>query len=440
MSETATPPTPEGVPIVGNGFAFARDPVGAMESWATHGDLVRLRFMRESLYMVTGPALIKRILVDDQDKFSIGPQQQETFEGVEDYAMTTATGDRWKRLRRAAQPAFTRERISRYGDRMAAVTARFVDEWEDGERFALHPEMRRLTVQILVETLFDEEIRGREDVVIDAADAFIDRTNFRRPGQLLPNWIPTPTEWRFRRAVERLDTLVDDLVARRRGAETDGSRDVCAVLLDAHRRGDLTREEVRHNLVAFLLAGHESPSGVLTRLWYLLDSHPEVYDSLRDEYDRVVDGDRPTTETYDDLEYARDVVAETLRLYPPTTGVNRQATQSVTLDGYELPDGSQFLIPQWVPHRDERFWAEPETFDPDRWDRDVDRPEYAYFPFSGGPRVCIGNNFARQELTLAVATMVGRVSLEVTADGPLTFVPSIQLRPATEMTAEVRRL
>jgi cytochrome P450 len=257
---------------------------------------------------------------------------------------------------------------------------------------------------------------------------------------LLPNWIPTPTEWRFRRAVERLDTLVDDLVARRRGAETDGSRDVCAVLLDAHRRGDLTREEVRHNLVAFLLAGHESPSGVLTRLWYLLDSHPEVYDSLRDEYDRVVDGDRPTTETYDDLEYARDVVAETLRLYPPTTGVNRQATQSVTLDGYELPDGSQFLIPQWVPHRDERFWAEPETFDPDRWDRDVDRPEYAYFPFSGGPRVCIGNNFARQELTLAVATMVGRVSLEVTADGPLTFVPSIQLRPATEMTAEVRRL
>lgn len=439
MNETATPPCPDGVPILGNGLAFSRDPVAAMESWATHGDLVRLRFMGDSLYMVTHPDLINEILVENQHKFTIGPQQQETFEGLEDYAMTTATGDRWKRIRRAAHPAFTHERIAEYGDRMAAVTARFVDEWDDGEQFSLHPEMRRLTVQILTETLLDEDVRGREDIVIDAADAFIDRTNFRRPGQLLPDWIPTPTERRFRRAVQRLDRFVDELIADRRKVATDAREDVCAVLLDAHEEGNLTLAEVRHNLVAFLLAGHESPSGALTRVWYLLDDHPDVYDALRAEYEQVVTGDRPAIEDYDDLDYTRAVVAETLRLYPPTTGISRQATEPVTLGGYELPEGAEFLIPQWVPHRDDRFWDNPETFDPDRWDRNVDRPEYAYFPFSGGPRGCIGNDFARQELTLALATIVGRVALDVTADGPLTFIPSIQLRPATEMTATVRR-
>jgi cytochrome P450 len=438
MSGTEQPPTPPGLPILGNGLAFSRNPVEAMESWASQGDLVRLQFMGESMYLVVHPELIKRILVDDQEKYSIGPEQQQTFEGIEDHAMTTATGDRWKRLRRAAHPAFTRERISAYGDSMAAVTARFVDEWDDGEAFDLHAEMRRLTVQILGETLLNEDLRGREDVVVEAADAFIDRTDFSRPGQMLPDWVPTPTDRRFRRAVDRLDGFVDELVAER-GAGPDADGDVCEILLDAHEAGDLTLPEVRHNLVAFLLAGHESPSGALTRIWYLLEDHPEVYDSLREEYDRVVDGDRPSVEAYGDLEHTRHVVKESLRLYPPTTGVNRQATEPVTLDGYELPAGAQFMIPQWLPHRDERFWDDPEVFDPERWQKDVDRPAYAYFPFSGGPRGCIGDDFAKQELTLALATMVGRVDLDVQADGPLTFVPSIQLRPATTMTATVRR-
>lgn len=437
MCETEDPPSPKGIPLFGNGLSFSRDPVSAMESWADHGDLVHLRFMGESMYMVTHPELIKQILVEKQHKFTIGPEQQETFEGVEDNAMTTATGDRWKRLRRAAHPAFTRESITNYGDRMAAVTARFVDEWDTGEEFALHPEMRRLTVQILSETLLNEDIRGQEEVVIGAADAFIARTNFRRPGQLLPDWIPTPTERRFRRAVKRLDTFVDNLIAERQAEERDASEDVCAMLLDASEDGELSLAEVRHNLVAFLMAGHESPSGALTRVWYLLDDHPDVYESLCEEYDRVVTGDRPTIDEYDELEYTRHVVAETLRLYPPTTGINRQATDPVTLGGYKLFEGAQFLIPQWVPHRDGRFWDNPETFDPGRWAADVDRPEYAYFPFSGGPRGCIGNDFALQELTLALATMIGRINLDVTADGPLTFIPSIQLRPATDITATV---
>lgn len=439
MSTSDGPPSPDGLPIVGHGMAFSRDPVAAMESWADHGGLVHLRFMGESMYLVTDPALIKQILVDEPGKFSIGPQQQQTFEGVEDHAMTTATGDRWKRLRRAAHPAFTRERIAGYGDPMASVTARFVETWDDGEEIDLHADMRRLTVQILGATLLDEDMRGNEAVVIEAADAFVDRTNFRRPGQLLPDWIPTPTERRFRKTVNRLDTYVDGLLQDRQARDTGEARDVCRVLLDAHEAGDLTLPEVRHNLVAFLMAGHESPAGALTRAWYLLNQHPDVLEELRTEYDRVVEGDRPTIEDYEALTYTSDVIAETLRIYPPTTGVNRQAIEPVTLDGYDLPAGAQFLIPQWVPHRNERFWDDPESFDPARWAESSERPEYAYFPFSGGPRGCIGSDFAKQELTLALATLVGRVTLDVDTDGSLEFIPSIQLRPASEITATVDR-
>ncbi|OYR48021.1 MULTISPECIES: cytochrome P450 [unclassified Halorubrum] len=439
MNQTESPPTPDGLPVIGHGVAFSRDPTAAMESWASHGDLVELSFLGEPMYFVTGPEIIKQILVEKQRKFSIGPEQRETFSGIEDEAMTTATGDKWKRLRRAAHPAFTRESIASYGDRMAAVTAQLVDEWDDGERFDVHDEMRRLTVQILGETLLNEDLRGREDIVTNAADALVDRTNFRRPGQLLPEWIPTPTDRRFRRTVRRLDRFVESLVEERRSREPTSDEDVCAILLAAHEDGDLTLSEVKQNLVAFLMAGHESPAGALTRAWYVLGERPDVYESVRDEYDEVVDGDRLTVEGYDALEYTRHVVDETLRLYPPTTGINRQATEPVSLAGYQLPAGARFLIPQWVPHRDERFWDAPETFDPERWTTDTDRPEYAYFPFSGGPRTCIGDDFAHQELTLALATMAGRVDLDITADGPLGFTPSVQLRLTTNITAQVSR-
>jgi cytochrome P450 len=408
-----------------------------MESWAAHGDLVKLSFFGESMYFVTGPGLIREILVEKQHKFSIGPEQQETFSGIEDDAMTTATGEKWKRLRRASHPAFTRERIASYGDRMAAVAARFVDEWEEGEQFDVPDEMRRMTVQILGETLLNEDLRGRESIITDAADALIDLTNFRRPGQLLPDWIPTPTERRFRRSVQRLDDVVDDIVDERRAQASADDEDVCAILLAAYEAGDLSLREVKQNLVAFLMAGHESPAGALTRAVYVLGDHPDVYDSVQDEYDRAVDGTRLSSESYESLEYTRNVVKETLRLYPPTTGINRQATESVTLGGYELPAGAEFLVPQWVPHRSGRFWEAPETFSPERWTKDTNPPEYAYFPFSGGPRACIGNDFAMQELTLALATMVGWVNLEVTADGPLAFTPSLQLRIATNIHAEV---
>lgn len=435
MSET--PPTPDGLPFLGNAWLFSRNPIRAMETWAAHGDVVRLEIPGQSWYLVTHPSLIEQVLVEQADSFSIGPAQRESFEEVEDHAITTTTGDRWKRLRRALSPAFTRDSIERYGDRMAERTATVADGWGDGEAVDLHLEMRQLTVHILADVLLNVDPSRSEHVVMDASDALLDRADFGRPGQALPDWIPTPTDRRFEQAVRALDEYVDGILSER--PASGGGDDVCATLLAAEDRGELSPEEVRHNVVALLLAGHESPGLALTYAWYLLSDHPDVRESLVREYEAVVDGERPEGESFEDLERTRNVISETLRLYPPTTGVNRQATEPVTLGDYELPDGAQLLIPQWVPHRDERFWDDPASFDPSRWRADADRPDYAYFPFSGGPRNCIGAQFARRELTLALATMVGRVEMDVSVDDPLTFRPTIALRPEQEMTATVHR-
>jgi cytochrome P450 len=439
VSEEAdpTPPTPDGVPFLGNGMAFSRDPVGAIERWSSLGDVVRLKIPGQTMYLITGPNLIKQVLVDDHDTYTISPAQRETFRGIEDHAVTTTTGDRWERLRAALQPAFTHDAMQQYADQIVDTTATYIEQWDDGEQIDLYQEMRLIAVNVLAEALLDINIRGREDIVMDAADALVDRANFRRPGQLLPDWMPTPTDRRFERAVRELDAYVDELIRDRQNRQRGA--DVCSVLLDAHDAGDLTLDEVRHNVVAMLLAGHDSPSVALTHVWRLLDDHPHVREKLLQEHNSVVEGERPTSESYSELEHTRSVISETLRLYPPTLGVTRQATEPVTLDSYDLPAGAQLLCPQWPVHRDKRFWNEPTRFNPSRWETPADRPDYAYFPFSGGPRNCIGMHFARQELTLVLATILAEVKLDVSMDAPLTFTPSLQLRPEPDIEATVTR-
>ena len=433
MSETKRPPTPEGLPVLGHGLAFSRDPFGSLVEWADAGDVVRLSFPGQSLYMVTDPALVEQVLVEENDRFSIGREQRKTFSGVEDDAMTATTGERWERLRNAIRPAFTWDAIEAYGPQMAAQTAAHVDRWSDGDRFDLFEEMRLLTLHILGETLLGVSVDGDEPVVSDAADALVARADPRRLGQILPEWVPTPTERRVETAVERLDRYVEDVVA-----DADaGAGDAVSVMLAAHERGTLSMDEVYDNLTGLLLAGHDTTAVALTYVWYELSDRPALRATLVDEYEAVVGDGLPETADFDELERTAAVVRETLRLYPPTWAVNREAVTSTTLGGYEIPAGAQLLLPQWVLHRDGRFWENPDTFDPSRWTRASERPTYAYFPFSGGPRHCIGMRFARLELVLAVATMVSRVALDVSVDGELAFAPSLSLRPETPLYATV---
>lgn len=434
VSDVKRPPSPDSAPLLGNGVAFYRDAFGTLEEWATHGDVVRLDFPTQEQYMVTGPDLIEEILVSNQDAFTVSQRQLDTFSDLEDDALAASTGERWERLRRALQPAFTWEGIRDYGDRMAERTAGHVERWSDGDRIDLLDEMRLLTVRILGDTLLGVDVDSDEEVILDAADALVEWADFRRFGHLLPDWVPTPAQHRFDAAVGRLDTYVDSVLETHPG----GGDDVCSVLLAAHERGDVSWGEVRDNLTGLMLAGHDSTAVTLTYAWYELSRHPEILASVAAEVESVTGDGLPGVADFEALQRTQNVVDETLRLYPAAWAVSRQATEPVTIGEYDLPGGTQLMMPQWVVHRDPRFWERPETFDPSRWERETDRPEYAFFPFSGGPRHCIGMRFARTELLLALATMVDRVDVDVTVEAPLTFTPSVSLRPETDLSAVVR--
>ena len=434
MNERSPPPSPDGVPLLGNGLAFSRDPFGSVTRWAREGSVVRLTFPGQSLYVVSDPALVQDVLVERQEAFTVGRQQRETFEGIEDDAVTASTGDEWKRLRSSLHPAFTWEGVRSFAQRMADLTAAHVSYWEVGDRFDLLREMRLLTLRILGDTLLDVDVAGDEAVVMDAADALVDRSDPRRFGRLLPDWVPTPTRRRFVRTVEDLDEYVAAVLAD----ASPGDRSVGSVLLAAHERGELSLAEVRDNLTALLLAGQDSTALTLTYAWYELCRHPDLRTVVAEEAESVLGSEEPWPSRFDALRRTRTAVRETLRLYPPTWAVSREALEPVSLGGYEIPAGAQMMLPQWVLHRDARFWDAPETFDPSRWSRERDRPEYAYFPFSGGPRLCIGMRFARLELAVALATMVHHTDLAVETAEPLTFSPSLSLRPETEIEAVVR--
>lgn len=435
MSKSTTPPTPDGLPVLGHALAFSRHPFESLEEWAELGNVVRLRFPGQTGYLVTDPELIATVLHDSDGRFRLGQEQQERFATIEEDALQANRGERWERMRRAIQPAFARQHIDTYAGHVVDETERRLSTWEAGERFDLPREMQELTLQIVSRTLLDVDVSGREEVVLDAVDAFIDKTDPGRLGSFLPDPIPTPTDVRFRRTTSRLDEFIESALAERREAATDG-QDVSGVLLDAQERGALTAAEVHDNLVGFLLAGTDTTAMAFTYLWYLLAEHPDEQEMLRAEYERAFDDGPPGS--WRDLERTRAVVSEGLRLYPPAWAYVKQTTEPVTLGSYDIPEGADLLLSQWVLQRDDRYWDEPEQFRPGRWLEDVDRPEYAYFPFGGGRRHCIGMHYVMMELVVATATLVGNADLQLEMGGELEYRAALSLRPTTEMRASVR--
>lgn len=434
MSRGGPPTAPDRLPIIGHGLAFSRTPWDAIERWAATDDVVRLDFPGRDLYLITHPDLIREVLVERHDEFTIGVDQRETFADIEENAVSGTTGDRWRRLRRSLQPAFTADAIQAHGRTIATRTHTDLTDWPGGT-FDAHRQFRQLTVHILGDTLLGADMTGDEDVLMDAADALVDRSDPRRLGNVLPDAIPTPTERRFQRTLNRLDGYVEDVIDE---AEPDGT-DVRSVLLTAHERGDLSRAELEDNLVGIMLAGHDSSAVALTYLWYLLTNHPQVRNRVREEVLGVCGDALPSGADFEALEYTRATVKEAVRLYPPVWSTPRSTRHELELGGFQLPASAQVLCPQWVLHRDERYWDDPDRFDPDRWLDDRSRPEYAYFPFSGGPRHCLGMRFARLELTMVLATMVTRYELSVEPDGPLDLRPALTLRPLVTMEGTLNR-
>jgi cytochrome P450 len=424
------PEGPDGWPLVGNTLQFARDPFEFYERCGDYGDVVPYTVARQTFYMVTHPDDVERVLATEHGKFGKGQFQRDQLSVVLGQGLLTSEGDRWRDQRQRIQPAFTPEKIRSYVEEMTECTTAAIADWEHGEPLAIDDEMRKITVQVLARSLFGTDIGAHVETISAAMDDVGARSEASTLAALIPPWVPTPWNRRTKRGLAAIDGVIEDLVERRAG-DAAGRDDLLSTLLVAHRQGDITRETLRDQLVTFLLAGHETTSLALTYTWYLLAQHDADYREVLDEVDEVVDGAVPTLAAVPALDVTERSIDEAMRRYPPVYRMVRQARETVELGGVTVDAGSRLTLPQWLVHRDERFWEDPERYRPERWTWDVDRPEYAYFPFGGGPRRCIGMEFARLEAQLIVATIAREYELELVGDGgPLDLQPGVTAAPA----------
>jgi cytochrome P450 len=427
------PPTHDGLPVIGNTHQLVAEQGGLFEAAAENGDLVRLRLLgMGDLYQVSSPDLAEEILVDRHDEFRKATQSKEDLGTLIGQGLILSEGELWERQRERIEPAFYMDRIKQYTDTMADEIGQAAADWEGEPTVDIEDEMKALTLRILVKSIFgteiDYEARGIRETV----------KQLQEPGEpakqpiarMVPQWVPIPMWRRYTEGIEEMESVIETFVDARRG-EAEEHDDLLSMLLAGTDDEDETMSEklVRDELMTFLFAGHETTATALTFAWFLLAQHPEVEQRLTDELDAVLDGRGPTFSDLPELDYTEQVLKEAMRIYPPVPTIPREPTEDVTLGGYRIPEGSTVAPSQWVLHRDDRFWDEPSEFRPERFADESDRPDFAYFPFGGGPRRCIGQQFAMVEGKLILATLAQQYHLELVSDPDVDLSVSITTRP-----------
>ncbi|PCC69631.1 Cytochrome P450 [Nannocystis exedens] len=396
-----------------------------------------------SPYLVSDPELIDEVLVG-RSKLFIKDRFTRELSLVTGNGLLVSDGDFWRRQRRLAQPAFHRERIAAYGAVMVEHAERLASTWREGQVLDIHAAMMRLTLDIVADTLFSTGVdRAIADTIGGALDVIMER--FSDYTYAFLPWlarVPLPKNRRFHEARGRIDGAIRGIIAARRASGRDEG-DLLSMLLRARddEGGQMTDEQLRDEAFILFVAGHETTALALSWTWMLLSQHPAAWDKLRAELDHVLGDRAPTLADVPALRYTDWVAHESMRLYPPAWSIGREALEDLELGGVAVPRGAQLWMFQWAAHRDPRYFPRPDSFEPERWDADLARriPRFAYFPFGGGPRLCIGNNFAMLELVLVLATLARRWRPFVrAADRPRPQF-SITLRPAGGMRATLQR-
>ena len=422
------------------GRDMSRIPAFFAATAARYGPIASWRVGPRRFFLLNEPALIEELLVAGSGSFvkSRGVQRLERLLGK---GLLTSNGSFHLRQRRLVQPAFHRERIAAYGAAMVARADRFADSVVPGIPIAIDAAMYRLTLGIAAGTLFGADVDAEAGTIGAALDEAMAGfpASLSPIGELLDHLPMVPVVRRFRAARAQLDAIVYRLIDEKRAALATGvpGEDVLSMLLGAREDGEtMTVEQIRDEAMTIFLAGHETTANALAWTWWLLAQHPAVAAALGAELDAVLGERVPRADDVPSLRLAHDVVAESLRLYPPAWVVGRTATEATTIGGWTIPAHGIAIASQLLVHRDERYWREPDAFRPGRWSNGetADLPKFAYFPFGGGNRRCIGESFAWTEAVLVLATIARRWHF---APAPgLTEVPTaplVTLRPKTQI-------
>ncbi len=437
-------PKPREIPWVNSVHRRFRSPLNFfVELRREFGDAARFRIFNERFLLLNDPALVGEVLVTKQDCFRKG----RALEGARLFlgdSLLVSEGTEHTRQRRLIQPAFHRGRIVGYARVMAEKAAGWRDARHAGEELDAAQAMNHLTLEVVGETLFGSQVGDQAHEIAAALSEIVE--NFGR--MLLPFWklmrhVPTGQNRRLKQAQRRLDAIILNLIAQRR-AENRDRGDLLSMLLAAedaeHPEKRLTDREIRDQALTLFLAGHETTANALAWTWHVLAEHEPERQRMKKELDEVLgDGRLPGLDDMPRLPYTTAVLSEAMRLFPPVWVVGRRAVKNVTIGDIEVPRRTIVIVSQYVIHRDERFWLEAERFLPERWLSDApERPKFAYFPFGGGGRVCIGESFAWAEGVLMLAVMAQRWRLEPVAGHPVEFNPTVTLRPKHGLRMIVR--
>ncbi len=430
------PPGPKRHLFTGNTREFYKDQLGFLtESARKYGDVVSLRFLHVPVYLLSNPVHIEQVFGSQnfiKSKSLRLPLQRRIFGN----GLLSSNGEQWLRERRLTQPAFHRDHLNAYGESMIAGTEKMIADWEaDGIR-DVYDEMRALALEISAKCLFNADMSRVGATVREISDT-VTKVFAAQGGLLwiLDNFLPTPNNIRFRKAIKQLDKIIYDLVSRQTDHDNyDKSENLIAMLLSAQDEhgARMNRQQLRDELATLFFSSHEAVALALTWTCYLLARHPDKQETLFAELrGRLLEGTTPTVADLRGLPYTRMVIKEALRLYPPNRSVGREALNDCEIGGYYVPAGTQVIMSQWVVQRDPRHFESPEEFRPERWTPEFTKqlPKYAYFPFGGGPRVCIGQDFALMEAMLVVATVLRKFRLALVTDQVIEPQPVVLLRP-----------
>jgi cytochrome P450 len=443
VTERPLPPGPSGL---GFYFSLLRTP----KNWLRflghlgkeYGDISFFRLFGVPICFINKPEYIEKVLVSGVSDFTKS-KDYAPLKTLMGNGLLTSEGEFWQRQRKLVQPAFHRERIAAYGNVMVRYAERTIAGWRDAETRDAHKDMMKLTLDIVAKTLFDADVTSDAVEVGEALEVAMERYSaLAWFAVFLPQGVVEPWYWIFRRTLRRLDTIIYRIIRARRESKSDPG-DLLSMLLKAQAEdgSQMTDQQLRDEVMTLFLAGHETTANALAWTWYLLSLNPEAEARLHAELKEVLGGRSPRFEDLQRLRYTQMVVKESLRLFPPAWGVGRETLREIQLGEFRVPAGTNVFISQWVVQRDPRYFERAVDFLPERWTEEFERqlPKFAYFPFGGGPRVCVGASFALMEAALLLATIAQKYRLAVDPTHPVVPLASVTLRPKHGIRVKLQR-
>lgn len=443
VTERPLPPGPSGL---GFYFFLLRTPKNWLRLLGRlgkeYGDISFFRLFGVPICFINKPEYIEKVLVSGVSDFTKS-KDYAPLKTLMGNGLLTSEGEFWRRQRKLVQPAFHRERIATYGNVMVSYAERTIAGWRDAETRDAHKDMMKLTLDIVAKTLFDADVTSDAVEVGEALEVAMERYSaLAWFAVFLPQGVVEPWYWIFRRTLRRLDTIIYRIIRARRESKSDPG-DLLSMLLKAQAEdgSQMTDQQLRDEVMTLFLAGHETTANALAWTWYLLSLNPEAEARLHAELKEVLAGRSPRFEDLQRLRYTQMVVKESLRLFPPAWGVGRETLREIQLGEYRVPASTNVFISQWVVQRDPRYFEQAEKFLPERWTEEFEKqlPKFAYFPFGGGPRVCVGASFALMEAALLLATIAQKYRLAVDPTHPVVPLASVTLRPKHGIRVKLQR-